>query len=311
MSVSILMEQVLILFLEIGVGVLGAKTGVLSDQSSKTLSDLVMRITLPCTLISSANIQAASGSTVSQMLLGAVLLLGLYCVSCAVCFGIAKLLHLDRKKRAILVALAVMPNSAFVGIPLCTAVLGEASGMVYSASGILAYNLFFFVYVVQLFQPGKGFEIKSLITPANIATLVMVGMLLSGLRLPSMLQSFVGAVGNCTTPLALIIVGIMLAGSDWRQLLRGRFLYLITLLRCIVFPLAFLGVLRLLGLDNTLSMGVFILASCPAGSLGAVLAKQHNVEPELASQAVAQSTLFILISVPALLMLASRLFLGG
>lgn len=55
-------------------------------------------------------------------------------------------------------------------------------------------------------------------------------------------------------------------------------------------------------------MGVSILAACPAGSLTAVLAQQYDLEGELASQAVAQSTLFILISIPLLLSLASKLF---
>ena len=48
-------------------------------------------------------------------------------------------------------------------------------------------------------------------------------------------------------------------------------------------------------------------ASCPAGSLTAVLAKQYDTEGELASQAVAHSTLSILISVPLVLSLGSTL----
>lgn len=59
---------------------------------------------------------------------------------------------------------------------------------------------------------------------------------------------------------------------------------------------------------GTMCMGIFILASCPAGSLAAVLARQYDLEGELASQAVAQSTLFIVISIPALLTLAGTLF---
>ena len=42
--------------------------------------------------------------------------------------------------------------------------------------------------------------------------------------------------------------------------------------------------------------------------LAAVLARQYDLEGELASQAVAQSTLFIVISIPALLTLAGMLF---
>ena len=77
--------------------------------------------------------------------------------------------------------------------------------------------------------------------------------------------------------------------------------------RCVVFPLGFLAALYFLPLDRTLCMAILILASCPAGSLTAVLAKQYDTEGELASQAVAHSTLCILISVPLVLSLGSTL----
>ncbi len=307
MSISVLLEQVLIIFLEIGIGLIGGKTGILDGRGSKLLSNLVITFTLPCTLLASTDVDS-NPKTVLLMLLGAVLLLVLYMVTTLLCLWLSRILHLSRAKRAILVALAVMPNSAFVGIPLCRALLDESIGMIYAASGIIAYNLFFFIYVVQLFQSDKKFELKNLITPVNLVTLLMIVMLLTRIRLPNVLQSFCSAVGNCTTPLALMIVGIMLAESDWKQLFQKRFLYLITALRCIVFPLAFIGLLYLLPIDSTMRMGVTILASCPAGSLGAVFAKQYEMEPELASQAVAQSTLFILVSIPALLTLANYLF---
>ena len=83
--------------------------------------------------------------------------------------------------------------------------------------------------------------------------------------------------------------------------------WLITALRCVVFPLGFLAALYFLPLDRTLCMAILILASCPAGSLTAVLAKQYDTEGELASQAVAHSTLSILISVPLVLSLGSTL----
>ena len=68
-----------------------------------------------------------------------------------------------------------------------------------------------------------------------------------------------------------------------------------------------LAALYFLPLDRTLCMAILILASCPAGSLTAVLAKQYDTEGELASQAVAHSTLSILISVPLVLSLGSTL----
>lgn len=307
MSTAVLLQQIVMIFLEIGVGLVAGKIGLITDKDSKFLSNLIMAVCLPCTLLASANIDAGR-DTVVLMLQGFALLEALYIGEAVICKFISRALHLTSGQHAVFVGVTVLPNSAFIGIPLATAVLGDAVGTVYAASGIMAYNLFFFTYVVRLFEPEKKFELKSLITPTNITTLVMVAMLLTGVSLTGPLQGFVSAVGDCTTPLALMIVGVMLAGSNPKELIVKPLLYLITGLRCMIFPLAFILVLWLLPLDRTMCMGVAILAACPAGSLAAVLAKQHDMEAELASQAVAQSTVVIVLTVPVLLTLAGTLF---
>ena len=296
MSIAILLQQILIIFLEIGTGAAVTKLGIMDDGNSKFLSNLVMSVTLPCTLLASASIDGGR-EAVAGMLKGYVVLEIFYILT----------MHLTRGQKAVLVGAAVMPNSAFIGIPLISALLGSEAGALYGAAGIMAYNILFFTYVQHLFDPEAKVSIKAFLTPTNITTAIMVVMLVTGLRLPAILDSFCKAVGNTTTPLALMIAGGMLARSDLKKLVTNPMVWLITALRCVVFPLGFLAALHFLPLDRTLCMAILILASCPAGSLTAVLAKQYDTEGELASQAVAHSTLSILISVPLVLSLGSTL----
>ena len=306
MSVAILLQQILIIFLEIGTGIVITKIGIMDDKNGKFLSNLVMTVTLPCTLLASAGIDGGR-EAVAGMLKGYVVLEIFYIVCICLCLLLSRAMYLTRGQKAVLVGAAVMPNSAFIGIPLITALLGSEAGALYGAAGIMAYNILFFTYVQHLFDPEAKVSLKAFLTPTNITTAIMVVMLVSGLRLPGILESFCKAMGNTTTPLALIIAGGMLARSDLKKLVANPLVWLITGLRCLVFPLGFLAVLCLLPLDPTLRMAVLILASCPAGSLTAVLAKQYDTEGELASQAVAHSTLCILISVPLVLSLGSTL----
>ena len=265
MSVAILLQQILIIFLEIGTGIVITKIGIMDDKNGKFLSNLVMTVTLPCTLLASAGIDGGR-EAVAGMLKGYVVLEIFYIVCICLCLLLSRAMYLTRGQKAVLVGAAVMPNSAFIGIPLITALLGSEAGALYGAAGIMAYN------------PEAKVSLKAFLAPTNI-----------------------------TTPLALIIAGGMLARSDLKKLVANPLVWLITGLRCLVFPLGFLAVLCLLPLDPTLRMAVLILASCPAGSLTAVLAKQYDTEGELASQAVAHSTLCILISVPLVLSLGSTL----
>ena len=282
MSIAILLQQILIIFLEIGTGAAVTKLGIMDDRNSKFLSNLVMSVTLPCTLLASASIDGGR-EAVAGMLKGYVVLEIFYILTIGICLVLSRAMHLTRGQKAVLVGAAVMPNSAFIGIPLISALLGSEAGALYGAAGIMAYNILFFTYVQHLFDPEAKVSIKAFLTPTNITTAIMVVMLVTGLRLPAILDSFCKAVGNTTTPLALMIAGSMLARSDLKKLVTNPMVWLITALRCVVFPLGFLAALYFLPLDRTLCMAILILASCPAGSLTAVLAKQYDTEGELAT----------------------------
>ncbi len=307
MAFGVLMGQIAVIFLEVMLGYAGARCGVITDRDSRFLSDFIMKLLLPCTMLAGAAIDDEPEIVLQAGVLF-VLLLVLFIATTGICRLVSRVRRDTPGEAAVLVGTAAMPNCGFIGLPLCAALLGSARGTVFATVAMAAYNVWFFTYVVTLFRPGEKLHWKTFVTPANIATVAMLVLLATGWRLPGPVQTFCSTVGGCTTPMALMIVGVMLAGSDLRALLRKGFLYRVTVLRGVVFPLLFLLVLRLLPLDNVLRTGLMVIASCPAGSLAAVVAKQSGTEPVLASQAVAHSTICMLVTVPVMLLLTGQLF---
>lgn len=302
MSVQLLLQPVLIIFLMIFVGYLTVRCRVVPADAGKIFSNLIMSVTLPCTLIASTGI-AVGPDAVILMAKAFLIQLIFYMVSAALCQIPAGLMKMPDSKRAVFVAAAVMPNCAFIGMPLCSALIGSEESAMYGASAIMAYNVFFFTYVAALFQGRGQFRVKKLITPTTAATLAMVLLFLTGIRLPEMLMSFVSSVGACTTPLALMVIGIMLAGSDIRQVFKEKFFYGTTLLRNFLLPILLLLVLSRSGWEPAMWKSIVILCGCPSASLAAVLARQYDKCPELCSQAVVHSTVFMIVSIPLLLFL--------
>ncbi len=307
MAFGVLMGQIAVIFLEVMLGYAGVRCGVITDRDSRFLSDFIMKLLLPCTMLAGAAIDDEPEIVLQAGVLF-VLLLALFIATTGICRLVSRVRRDTPGEAAVLVGTAAMPNCGFIGLPLCAALLGSARGTVFATVAMAAYNVWFFTYVVTLFRPGEKLHWKTFVTPANIATVAMLVLLATGWRLPGPVQTFCSTVGGCTTPMALMIVGVMLAGSDLRALLRKGFLYRVTVLRGVVFPLLFLLVLRLLPLDNVLRTGLMVIASCPAGSLAAVVAKQSGTEPALASQAVAHSTICMLVTVPVMLLLTGQLF---
>ena len=166
MSIAILLQQILIIFLEIGTGAAVTKLGIMDDRNSKFLSNLVMSVTLPCTLLASASIDGGR-EAVAGMLKGYVVLEIFYILTIGICLVLSRAMHLTRGQKAVLVGAAVMPNSAFIGIPLISALLGSEAGALYGAAGIMAYNILFFTYVQHLFDPEAKVSIKAFLTPTT------------------------------------------------------------------------------------------------------------------------------------------------
>lgn len=305
MSFFLLLQQIFIVFMMIGTGFAAQKTKVLNAHGSKVLSDVLMNIALPFTLLSSANLDSGRES-VQEMLLSFGLLTAWYIVSALICVAISRRLHLSAGKHAVFVIHCVLPNSTFIGLPLVTALFG-AKGIVYTAGSIMAYNLFFFTYGMALYRKGEPANWRTFVTPTNLATVVMLLLMITGVRLPQTFASFCGTMGAMTTPIALLIIGVMLGGSDLAALWSNRMLYGMSLLRCFVFPLLFALCLSFTPLDPQLCLGLVTLCACASGSLGAVVAKQTDTEPELASQIVTQSTLVLLLSMPLVVWLAQAI----
>ena len=117
MSVAILLQQILIIFLEIGTGIVITKIGIMDDKNGKFLSNLVMTVTLPCTLLASAGIDGGR-EAVAGMLKGYVVLEIFYIVCICLCLLLSRAMYLTRGQKAVLVGAAVMPNSAFIGIQI-------------------------------------------------------------------------------------------------------------------------------------------------------------------------------------------------
>ena len=274
MAFGVLAGQITVIFLEVLLGYVGARSGIIKDRDSKFLSDFIMKLLLPCTMLAGAAVDGEP-ELLTQAGVLFVLLLALFVATTGLCRLSSWLHHDTPGKYAVLVGTAAMPNCGFIGLPLCSALLGTARGTVFAGMAMASYNVWFFTYVVCLFRPGEKIRLKTFITPTNIATVAML---------------------------------VLLADSDIRALLHTGFLYRVTLLRGILFPLLFMLLLWLLPLDNVLRTGLSIIACCPAGSLAAVLAKQTGTEATLASQAVAHSTVCMLVTVPAMLLLTGAMF---
>ena len=200
-----------------------------------------------------------------------------------------------------------MGARASIIIALVATALKLIVGTLYGAAGIIAFNLLFFTLQISLFTR-KKFHPKIFLTPLNISTLALIFMLIFHVHFPRPLQTVCSNIGGITTPMALIIVGVMLADGNLFQIVTEKRAYVISLIRNLICPLIMLVVMALLPLDPNLRMAVLIYVACPVANLTSVYAIQHDMEPALCARATLLSTILFAATIPFIIWLGQLVY---
>ena len=108
----------------------------------------------------------------------------------------------------------------------------------------------------------------------------------------------IGLLGGVTTPLAMIIVGAMLAtfparemGGDWRIWAASAVLLL-------VIPVAYCCLFSAIFADPLVDGVMITMAAMPAAANTAIFAEPYGADARLASQLVFVSTIGSLVTIP-------------
>ncbi len=292
-------NQVLVLFLIMFIGIIAKKKNIIDEKINKGLTNFLLNITLPLLIINSFNIEY------SQELLGNMMKVFGYTLLLYIFFSIIGgifYFKFSPNKRAVLKFSTVFSNCGFMGFPLVLSLYGNI-GVLYVSIFNIVFNLFIWTYGLILYTNEKDFKQakKLLKNPALIAVLIGLILLVLPVKLPSVLYMTFKIVGDITTPLSMIIIGVMVADVKIKETLKDFSLYYISLIRLIVVPLITYFILNLFNVDILIRNIIIILQAMPAATLGAIFAESTNNEPQYTSKVVFVTTLFSVITIPVVL----------
>ncbi len=303
-TVLILIRQVLQMFLLVGLGYMLFRTKKITGEGSRTLANILIYLVLPCVIINSFRIERTQ-----EHVMGLLISAGVAAVLLALSLAVS---HLFFRKDAIANFASSFSNPGFFGIPLITASLG-GEAIFYVAFFIAFLNILQWTYGVSLLTGQKvtaGFQPKKLVkAPFFIATAVGLVLFATGLQLPDILSGCLTSVAGLNTPLSMFTIGVYLAHTDLKKMVRRTSLYRIHLSRLAVIPLISLLLLTLLPADlYRMKLALLLAISCPSGANVAVYAQLHNKDYTYAVEAVVTSTLLSILSIPGIVALSNLLW---
>ncbi len=213
----------------------------------------------------------------------------------------ARFLPTTPEEKGVFQFMLVFPNSMFMGIPVALAVLGQTSLFYVILFNVPFYFLVFTlgVWLLARGRPGK-IDLKVLLSPGLVAAIVGLALFLFQYTLPSPVQSGLDLIGSATTPLAMIVVGAMLATLPLHRLAGDWRIYLTTALRLVIFPVAAFLILSPFVSDHLLFGVAVLMIAMPVAANSVLLSEEYGVDATLASQGVFISTVLCLATIPLL-----------
>lgn len=146
---------------------------------------------------------------------------------------------------------------------------------------------------------------NSLLHPVPIP--IVAGLLYgqTGWGIPEMIDKPLQWLGNAMGPLALLLVGVTLAGARAREHLRGALA--LALVKNLALPALVAGFGLLYGVSGLPLVVMVVAASLPAGANSFLFAQRYKVAEDLVTAGITASTLAALLTVPLVMALAARL----
>lgn len=308
MEISVILSQMIQLFLILALGYFLFKIGLFNKDMNRRITRLLLDVTLPATILNSvlSQTQRPSGNSVwMAFLIAGVMYLALPVIS----YLLVKLLRLPKDDQGMYMFMSTYGNVGFMGFPVIQAVFG-AESVFYTAIFNVIFNISCFSLGIVMIHYGDRrntekvtFSWHALVSPSTISSLAAVLIYVLDIHFPEILCSTVNTIGNVTTPLAMMLIGSTLATMNPREIFSDWHVYPFAVIRQFLLPLLLWPLLSKLVTDSWLLGITFVLFIMPSANTCVLFATKYHRNEQLAAKTVFITTFLSMLTVPLLLFL--------
>lgn len=294
------------------VGYVLAVRGWFTEESRRLLPRLVITVTLPPFLFSTI-LNNLSHDELFSLLYG--LSVPVLSIAATFCVSVlaARLFRVPPKRRGPFYVAFTFSNTIFIGVPVNFALFGEIS-LPYALIYYFANTTFFWTvghYLISISGEKEAAPVFSTSTLRQIFSPPMLGFLLgvllvaTGTGVPAFIRDAARYLGNVTTPLILISLGITVQAMRLRSIKPSRELALVLLGRFVISPASVILVSSFIPLPDLMRKVFIIQSSLPAIASLSLLASYYKADEEFSAVSIVTSTLCSIVTIPAFMVLVT------
>lgn len=291
------------------VGFIIGEKGWFDDKSRGLLAKLVTQVALPCYMLYTIT-QRFTAADLLKMLpalrfpaLSMVILLG-------IATGVARIFAVRQDRRGLFISMFFNSNTIFVGLPINQALFGDAS-IPYVLIYYMCNTTFFWTLGTYLIQrDGEGeaqFDLKTslkkVFSPPLMGFLLGLVFVILQIKLPAFLASDLQYLGNLTTPLSMIFIGLSVSHVGVKQLVLGKDQLLILFGRFLIAPLLMATIVYWAPLPSLMKQVFIIQSAMPVMTNAPVVARLYGADSDYAAVMVTETTLATMVVIPILMLL--------
>ncbi|ANC79082.1 hypothetical protein ABE65_020655 [Fictibacillus phosphorivorans] len=302
MKLAPFMQELTLLYSIALIGYILRKKEVLPHGSERTLSVLLLNVTLPALIVFGMDVPF-SIENLKQFgwlsLMSAFVLL----LSSLFSWWRVKQWQIKDTQKNALEGIMIFGNQGFLGIAVCFILFGK-TGVLFATFFNFVYLLWIWTYGIYLFaRHSKVLPWRSVfLNPGVISTLIGFILLLLPGTLPHALSNTLEMLGKPTVPLSMLLIGVLLGGLPFNHLIsffKKSHLWLASFYKLLLFPMLLIPYI-FFSLPLELVVVAVLTAGMPSAPTISMYAERYGEDASFAAAGVMLSTILSCLTIPLL-----------
>lgn len=296
------LNQIAFLFGFIVMGYVLVKLKVLPENSAAVLSKLENTVFIPALVMGTfiENFTLERIGAAWKLLSVSFIIV---CIAIPFAILVSKLVTKDKYIQKIYTYGLSFSNFGFMG----NAVVRKLFPDVFFEYLIFTLPLWIFIYlwgVPRLLIADSGKEhtftesIKSFINPMFIAMLIGMVIGLSNIHLPEWTMSLINVSGDCMSPIAMILTGVVVSSIPLKKTFLNVRIYIVSAIRLIIMPVLFIAVASFFKVPETIYICALCSLAMPLGLNTIVIPSALGKDTTVAAGMAVISHLLSCITIP-------------
>ncbi len=296
------LNQMIFLLLLITIGYILVKCKLVSDNAESTLSKLENYIFIPAlvlgTFINNFTVEKLAGA--KDNIIGSIIV---ELIVIPVSMLIVRLCSKDKYIQNIYLYGLCFSNFGFMGNAIVSSIFPDI---------FLEYLLFTLVLWVGIYIWGAPIllmgdsskkatlkqRLKTFVNPMFIAMAIGMIVGITNIPIPMFAENFVNTLGDCMSPIAMLLTGMTVARSNLLEILKHKSIYMVTIIRLIIYPLIFICLTKIFEFQETFIICTLCSLAMPLGLNTIVIPSAYGKDTKVASGMALVSHLLSCITIP-------------